>query len=330
MSRLSTLIHGFAGAYLRQKAPLFLSYALTHRCNCRCGYCALPKTPVSELSFEEVAGIIDQFAKLGLSRISLTGGEPLLYPDFDRVVAHLVERRITVSCNTNGLLIPAKLDSLKKISAVAVSIDGPKTAHDSVRGRGNFDQAIEGVSLLQKHGVPVTLLAVLSGHNIDEIDGLVETAQKLGTPFAVQPVQPTLLGSYMENADLPTVAQMQSAIRRLIEKKKAGAPVLNSVPCLQHFMTWPQGHDIGCLAGRLTYRLEPDGMLTHCERMPNESLPWIDLKTMPVKQAIERLPAAGCDRCYCAGQVELQLARNLKPAAMWGLLRRTGKPGGGR
>lgn len=317
-----TMLRGFAGAYLGARYPLFVSYSLTYRCNGKCDYCAVDSQSVPEMEFSTIVNILRQMVHLGLMRISLTGGEPLLHPEFSRVVGLLHDLGVDATCNTNGFLVEQHLNALSQLKSVTVSVDGPREVHDAARGEGAYEKAISGIALLKKNRIPVRIAAVLSDHNVERIDDLADVAAKLGVPLVVQPAWDHLLGSCLPNPHMPSAQDMQKAITRLIELKKHNALILNSNSCLDHYLNWPDEAPIGCLAGRLTYRLEPDGRFTHCERMPPEPT-WVDLKKVRVDQALKHLGRAGCNRCWCTGQVELQLARNFKTGSIQTLIRST-------
>lgn len=318
-NKTSTLLKIIAAAYFGRPAPVFLSYALTHRCDWRCSYCEIPLTPLKEMSLEDLEKIIAQFFNLGLRYISLTGGEPLLHPEFERVVKIIDRYRIHPGCNTNGLHVFEHLESLKKMRSVTVSLDGPENIHETIRGEGTFLPAKEAVALLKKENIPVRIATVLAGHNVEHVDEIIGLGKELDVPLVLQPAWHSFLGSRKTNDDLPPGELMQKAMLRVIELKNQGAKIVNSNAGLRTYLHWPEGKYIGCLAGKLTFRMEPDGTLTHCERMDGD-IPWIDLKKTPLIQALKKLHCAGCNACWCAGQVELQLARNLSPGPLLKLL----------
>jgi MoaA/NifB/PqqE/SkfB family radical SAM enzyme len=179
----------------------------------------------------------------------------------------------------------------------------------------------KGITLLKDRGVSVKTQVVLSTHNLDRIDDLVETVRRLNAPMMVQPVWSRLLGSTRKNPGLPSNQLMQTGVLRLIELKKQNAPIVNSMAALRHFLSWPDDRDIGCIAGISMFKMLPDGRLTGCVRTP-EKPHWVDLKTMDVSSAIRSQPKVGCRQCWCAGQVEAQMAGRFNPEAIFGLLGR--------
>jgi cyclic pyranopterin phosphate synthase len=113
-----------------------LRVSVTDRCNLRCPYC-LPREAFQRgfafmpraqlLTFEEIARVCRVFAGLGVSKLRLTGGEPLLRRDLQRLVAMLaaIDGIDDIALTTNGTLLAAKARELKEagLSRVTVSLD---------------------------------------------------------------------------------------------------------------------------------------------------------------------------------------------------------------
>jgi GTP 3',8-cyclase len=126
------------GAALRDQFGRSIEYlriSVTDRCNFRCVYCMpaegltwLPKQDI--LSYEEIAAIVEQLAPLGLRRLRLTGGEPTIRPDLERLVAML--RRVPgiedIALSTNGVRLPDLAARLK-----AAGLDRVNMSADSLR-----------------------------------------------------------------------------------------------------------------------------------------------------------------------------------------------------
>ena len=130
------LLHDTLGRNLRD-----LRISVTDRCNFRCGYC-MPKEVFNKdypylphaslLSFEEIVRIARQFVKLGVQKIRLTGGEPLLRKDIEGLIEQLAALRtldgkpLDLTLTTNGALLARKAKALKAagLQRVTVSLDG--------------------------------------------------------------------------------------------------------------------------------------------------------------------------------------------------------------
>jgi len=109
-----------------------LRLSVTDRCNLRCLYCMpeedyvwLPRQEL--LSFEELVRLVDIFTEVGVTRLRLTGGEPLLRHNLDRLVAMLARNsRISdLAMTTNGVLFAEQAEALKRagLGRVTISLD---------------------------------------------------------------------------------------------------------------------------------------------------------------------------------------------------------------
>ncbi len=175
-------------------APLGGGLELTQRCNLACVHCycrldAGDKTArAAEMSFEEICRIVDQAAEMGTFGLTLTGGEPLLRPDFLDVYNHVKSRGILPILFTNGTLItPAIADHLAEYPPffVEVSVYGrTKDVYESITGvPGSYERCMQGIHCLLDRGVRVFLKTPAMKQNSHELDALARFAESLGSSF---------------------------------------------------------------------------------------------------------------------------------------------------
>lgn len=169
-----------------------LRLSVTDRCNLRCAYCMpeeeyawLPRADI--LTFEEVARLVDIFAGLGVDKVRLTGGEPLLRKDLPRLVKMIAaEPRIRdLAITTNGILLAQEAQALRDagIQRVTVSLDTLKPDRfRTLTRRDAYQQVIEGIEAVSRMGWPGLKLdtVVMRGVNDDEIADLIEFARRMG------------------------------------------------------------------------------------------------------------------------------------------------------
>jgi cyclic pyranopterin phosphate synthase len=179
------------GRFLRN-----LRVSVTDRCNLRCGYCMpeeeyvwLPRADI--LHFGEVAALTDVFLDLGVDKVRLTGGEPLLRRDLPRLVAMLAARsRIRdLAMTTNGVLLAAHAPALRAagLHRVTVSLDTlDATRFARLTNRSTHAQVLEGIASLTPAGFTGTKLdtVVIRGVNDDELGNLIEFGK--GVPAEVR------------------------------------------------------------------------------------------------------------------------------------------------
>ena len=165
-----------------------LRLSVTDRCNLRCQYCMpeeeyvwLPRHDV--LSFEEMGRLVDVFADLGVDKVRLTGGEPLLRRDLDRLVRMLAANpRITdLAMTTNGVLLAEQAPALRAagLHRVTVSLDTLREDRfKTLTRRDTHGRVLEGIAAVARAGWPGFKLdtVVMRGVNDDELADLIEYA----------------------------------------------------------------------------------------------------------------------------------------------------------
>jgi hopanoid biosynthesis associated radical SAM protein HpnH len=144
----------------RDKFPLIVELEPLFACNLKCAGCGKIQQPASLLKqrmpVEQAVGAIEE---CGAPMVSIAGGEPLMHPQIDQIVAELIKRKKYVFLCTNALLLPKKLDKFtpSRYLAFAVHIDGLKERHDeSVCKDGVFDDAVAAIKEAKARGFRVT------------------------------------------------------------------------------------------------------------------------------------------------------------------------------
>lgn len=155
------------------------------RCNCRCVMCDIWKnnSQPRELSIEQIAGWRHWFDQLGVRRVMLTGGEPLMYGDLERLLRLLQDCAIQTTIATTGILLCKWARAVASHCAdVVVSLDGCRPVHDAIRGvDGAFDKLADGVAAVRAvvPGFPVFGRCTIQRANIRDLPNIVEAAREL-------------------------------------------------------------------------------------------------------------------------------------------------------
>jgi len=173
-----------------------LRLSVTDRCNLRCSYCMpeeeyvwLPREDI--LTFEEAAGLVDVFTDLGVDKVRLTGGEPLLRNGLERLVALLAAnpRLRDLAITTNGILLAERAAALRAagLHRVTVSLDTLRADRfKALTRREALPQVLEGIASVGRAGFPPPKLdtVVMRGTNDDELVELIEYAR--GVPAEIR------------------------------------------------------------------------------------------------------------------------------------------------
>jgi cyclic pyranopterin phosphate synthase len=159
-----------------------LRISLTDRCNFRCFYC-LPhgEPPIAPkeqmLSYEEIEYVSEIFVELGVEKIRLTGGEPMMRRDIETVIRKLSALKPALrdlALTTNGYFLPDRAQGLKDagLERVTISLDSLKRdTFKRMTGVDVLDRVLEGIAAAKRAGlVPVKVNAVVvRGHNEEEV-----------------------------------------------------------------------------------------------------------------------------------------------------------------
>ncbi len=144
----------------RERYPLVLMLEPLYRCNLSCAGCGKIQYPSnvlkSQLSVEDCLRAVDE---CGAPIVSIPGGEPLLHPEIDRIVAGLVARKKYIYLCSNALLLEEKLDLFEpsKYLSFSIHLDGLEAEHDaSVCRPGTYQRAVRAVELALARGFRVT------------------------------------------------------------------------------------------------------------------------------------------------------------------------------
>lgn len=166
----------------------YLRISVTDRCNLRCRYCMPPDgiavKPKDEiLTFEEIERLAAVFVGMGVRKIRLTGGEPLVRKDLSSLVARIAALRAvtTVALTTNGVLLAENANQLKEagLSLLNVSLDSLSADRfAAITLRKDFDRVMAGIEAALCAGFdPVKInVVVIAGVNDDEILPFVDFA----------------------------------------------------------------------------------------------------------------------------------------------------------
>lgn len=169
-----------------------LRISVTDRCNFRCHFCMplkpvwLPKSEI--LTYEEIARVARILAQMGVTKIRLSGGEPLMRRDLDKLVTMLrqIPEIKTVAVTTNGFYLSEMAERLKRagLDSVTVSLHSLKPErYEEIVGRKEvFERVVDGLRIAQEVGLnPVKVnVVIVRGCNDDEIVDFAKLARETG------------------------------------------------------------------------------------------------------------------------------------------------------
>jgi len=261
----------------------YLRVSVTDKCNLRCVYC-MPLDGLdwlkreSLLSYEEIASVLRTMAGMGLQKVRITGGEPLVRKDLPRLVEMVAEIPgiVDISLSTNAVLLGGQAQALRDagISRVNVSLDSLQEDRvDAIARRpGSFGRIMEGLDAAEAVGFdPIKINVVLiGGQNDDEIEDFARITRD--RPWHIRFIELMPTGS---NLDLSTnnFVSCQDAlvrIRRMGDIEPVDGPAGNGPATYFRFpgaagtvgVITPMSHNYCDRCNRM--RLTADGQLRPC------------------------------------------------------------------
>lgn len=178
------------------KIPIGGTFELTPLCNMNCDMCfvRLDKSEMEHagrlLTVEEWLQIAEDMKEQGTLFLLLTGGEPLLYPDFKRLYQELTKMGFAIAINTNGTLINEEIAEMFRQNPprrVNITLYGTsnETYSRLCHNPNGYDQTMGGIKLLQKYHIDVKLNGSLVKENYEELDDLFHIAERLNVPIHI-------------------------------------------------------------------------------------------------------------------------------------------------
>lgn len=165
-----------------------LSLAITKCCDLRCSFCTREAgNNIKEyMSIEFIENIIDEALSFSnIKTINITGGEPFLHPNIDKILKVINERNLEIRINTNGLhFTEDNINLLNKynVKLFTISLDSSiDKIHDSIRGvDGSFDKTMSNLKRINKEGYKFFIKATVTEKNVDTIYDLMKMVDNIG------------------------------------------------------------------------------------------------------------------------------------------------------
>jgi MoaA/NifB/PqqE/SkfB family radical SAM enzyme len=263
--------------YLRAipRLPLEGNFDLTYRCNNNCRHCWLRIAPSAkerrdELSFAEIEKIVNEARKMGCQKWNISGGEPMLRPDFPEIFDYLTQKAVSYRLNTNGTLITPEIARLlRRRGSKMVALYGATAAvHDHItRTPGSFEAGMQGFAYLKEAGAAFIVQLIPMRDNYHQFDQMASLAQSLSPHYRIGApwLYFSACGSKRRNAEIA---------RQRLEPKEVVA--LDQPD--PSFEDWLAGQEepscanrtaddrllARCIANRRDFHIDPYGRMTFC------------------------------------------------------------------
>jgi len=283
------------------RIPLRGTLDLTYRCNNDCRHCWLRLPPDSgdaagELAADEIRRLVDDARAMGCREWFVSGGEPMLRPDFPEIFAGITAKSAWYTLNTNGTLITPEIARLlrRKGTKLVALYGATAEVHDAVtRNPGSFEALRRGVAYLREAGAGFSVQVVPMKTNISQYDAMIRLAEswspswRLGATWLYLSAS----GDPAKNAEIRAERLDPARVVELDGAGGAGSGALTDDAASSCASTAAAGGlYANCLAGRRDFHVDPCGGMSFCGFVKDPALR-LDLRTMSFAEAWDkRLP----------------------------------------
>ena len=291
--------------------PFSATFAVTNRCNLRCSYCNCPFIDPTDLDLARIAVLFDRLRALGVRRLGLAGGEPMMRKDIGDIVALAKERGFFVSLNSNLTLYARHPERLAGADLVYTSLDGDEAAHTAARGDGSYAGVMAAIRDLLRAGKPVIAICVVTEHSIGHVDALLRQAEATGYRMHFQP---QCVDTDVVRGSVPdeiSNERFRAFWRALLDEKRRGRPIVSSTAYLEFLSRWDDfavsayyAPGVRCAAGQGFLYVDPHGKAYPCVYVKGKTTP-VDLLTTGWRETWDR--KTPCTTCTVGPMLEFNL-----------------------
>uniref|UniRef100_A0A2P0ZG83 Radical SAM/SPASM domain-containing protein n=1 Tax=[Tolypothrix] sp. PCC 7415 TaxID=373957 RepID=A0A2P0ZG83_9CYAN len=284
-----------------------ISYAvweITLKCNLACQHCGsrAGHTRTKELSTAEALDLVKQMAEVGITEVTIIGGEAFLRPDWLEIAQAITKAGMLCGMTTGGYGIT--LDTAHKmkeagINVVSVSVDGLEATHDRIRGRqGSWEWAFKTMSHLKQAGIPFGCNTQINRLSAPEFPRIYEHLRDAGI-FAWQIQLTVPMGNAADNSEILLqpyeLLDVYPMIARVAQRaKQEGVQVQpgNNIGYYGPYERFLRGGDAwtfwqGCSAGLSALGIEADGAIKGCPSLPTTAYTGGNIRDRSLRSIIE-------------------------------------------
>jgi MoaA/NifB/PqqE/SkfB family radical SAM enzyme len=291
------------------RLPLKGNLDVTYRCNFNCRHCWLRIPPGAsekrdELGLEEIRAILDESRPMGCREWAVSGGEPMLRPDFPEIFDYLTRRALSYSLNTNGSLITPEIARLmrRKGTKMVALYGATAEVHDRVtRTPGSFELTMRGFAYLREAGVGFIVQLIPMRENYNQWDAMVALGGTL-SPFRRVGASWLYLSSEHSPSRNAEITAQRLDPKEVIVLEKPDPAIEERMEEIGSCGRSPEtrkGERLDdclfsrCIAHRRDFHIDPYGRMTFCSFIKDPALRY-DLRHGTFQEAWEEfIPSLG-------------------------------------
>jgi selenobiotic family peptide radical SAM maturase len=255
-----------------------LQWHITQTCDLDCRHC-YDRSDRETMTLKQALGVLDDLYDFCqehhvFGQVSFSGGNPMLYPHFDRLYREAADRGFMTAVLGN----PMPRNRIERMLAVQkpefyqVSLEGLKAHNDFIRGPGHYDRVIEFLKLLGELGVYRMVMLTLTRDNMDQVMKLADQLKGLADLFTFNRL--AAVGRGAELSAVP-IDRFPDFLTRYMDAAETN-PCMGLKDNLFNLLRWQQGLSLGggcaghgCGAAFNFVALLPDGEVHACRKMPS-------------------------------------------------------------
>lgn len=311
-----------AGKILGRNVPLSVELGITYRCCLSCKYCLIIDPAnysnndedllKTDMALPQVKNVLTLLGHMGVERINLSGGEPLIRNDIDKILESAYLLKGKLSLTTNGILVPKYCDLLRKLDFLSISINGTRKTHDYLAGATTHESVLNAIQLAKSRSIQVFLSAVITAYTTEEdLQFLLRLAEYYDT-FCI--CQPLFEGGYFEDgyvkfAKIQSVAPSLAHLENLYNYMKYSPyrhRIVGGRDFIEFLLKFGRDKVAGltlikkCIAGNSFFYISPSGDFFPCSLMFKKVLQkkFYEYKLEEINRIkISEINCAGC-LCY--------------------------------
>lgn len=332
-------------AIFNKKYPMSVGVQITNRCNQRCTYCNYPENAgAGEMSVEQWKEAMGSMADAGVKTISISGGEPMLKEGVIDIIKFCKARKMYVLLSSNGYGVKENVDELKIVDNIGISLDGPESVHEKLRGPGTYKRAVDAIIACRAKGIDVCHGMVITRLNAGMVDDVLKFAVSSGTRAAFQllqfnPDELVVSDNWKGSRDIKDLyldpQETKKIFSYLAARKKDGMPILNSEGYLKAVADWPyyprsysdkRMRNIKCQAAKYFCFVYPNGAIHACNMFHRGGINVMGGDFAEKFRILQK--EKGCESCLLPCHLERNLLFSLSldsvMSAIGGVIRKTG------
>jgi pyrroloquinoline quinone biosynthesis protein E len=262
---------------LREETIYDLDLSPSHRCNHRCTYCFQgcdETTTGGTMAIEKWLDVIREAGNIGVQELTLSGGEPLLYPGIVDLIRAATEQGIYVKLSTNGSLFTERLVAdIKAAGAEYVHLSLPavdESLYNTITGsEGDLLKVQRAIKRLKQYGFFIRVKTVLTSENSDNVDALIDYCAE--NEVDVVHLAPFILTGASRGGEalIPSEASLEHVVK-VARAKAVAYPAMRIAEPPLGSLHWADNTEIVACGGvKESLTLMPNGNITFCEPLGN-------------------------------------------------------------